>query len=107
VSSGKLDSDRGRRIVELKVFTLPGCSVCPLAKAIASEVAQDLGISYREVDLATQDGLNEGLSYDIMSTPSIVINNDVIVRGRLVSKEKLREEVKMRLEKWKARASSE
>jgi hypothetical protein len=91
VSSGKLDSDRGRRIVELKVFTLPGCS----------------GIAYREVDLATQDGLSEGLSYDIMSTPSIVINNDVIVRGRLVSKEKLREEVKTRLEKWKARTSSE
>jgi glutaredoxin len=93
--------------VELKVFTLPSCSSCPVAKNIASEVAQELGIAYREVNMATKEGMDEGLTYQIMGAPSIVIEDEVITRGRLVSKEKLAEEVKKRLEKWKARASTE
>jgi len=91
--------------MELKVFTLPTCSGCSLAKRIAFEVAQKFGIAYRVVNMATEEGLREGLSYQIMSAPSIVINEEVIVRGHLISKEKLEEEVKKRIEKWKMRAS--
>jgi hypothetical protein len=36
-----------------------------------------------------------------MSTPSIALNDDVIVRGQLISKEKLEEEVAKRIEKWR------
>jgi len=83
--------------MELKVFTLPSCPTCPVAKTIAAEVAKELGILYREIDMATQDGLKEGLSLNIVGTPSIVINSEVVVRGRLISKEKLKEEVEKRL----------
>jgi len=93
--------------MELKVFTLRTCPSCPVAKLIASEVAQKFGIVFRVVDLATEEGVNEGLAYDIRSTPSIVIDEDVIIRGRLISKEKLEEEVKKRIEKWKERVSAE
>ncbi len=93
--------------MELKVFTLPTCPTCPVAKVVASEVAQKLGIVYREVNMATKEGLDEGLAHEIISTPSIVIDKEVIVRGRLISREKLEEEVRTRLEKWKARAGSE
>jgi glutaredoxin len=96
-----------RSLMEMKVFTLPTCPSCPAAKMIASEVAQRLGIVFREVNMATEEGLNEGLAYDIRSTPSISIDREVIVRGRLVSKEKLIEEVSKRLEEWKTRASTE
>jgi len=93
--------------MELKVFTLPTCPSCPMAKMIASEVAQKFGVTFREVNMATEEGLNEGLTYEIRSAPSIVIDQDVIVRGRLISKEKLEEEVKKRIEKWKGRALKE
>jgi len=93
--------------MELKVFTLPTCPGCPVAKIIASEVAQKFGIFFREVNMATEEGLSEGLSYDIRSAPSIAVGEEVIVRGRVISKERLEEEVMKRLEKWKARASSE
>jgi glutaredoxin len=93
--------------MELKVFTLPTCSVCSLAKSIASEVAQKYGIGYREVDMATKEGLSEGNTLQIMASPTIAIDEEVIVRGRLISKEKLEEEVKKRLDKWKARAASQ
>jgi glutaredoxin len=92
--------------LELKVFTLPACPTCPMAKTIASEVAKKFNIGYKEVNIATKEGLNEGLAYDISSTPSIVLNEEVIVRGRLISKERLEEEVNRRLEKWKELASS-
>jgi glutaredoxin len=92
---------------ELKVFTLPGCSSCPVAKQIAFEVAQKFGLAFREVDMNTTEGLEEGLAYNIMSAPSIVLNDDVIVRGQLISRERLEEEVRRRLEKWRARASLE
>ena len=91
--------------MELKVFTLPTCSTCPVAKTIASEVAAKLGVSYREVNLATREGQNEGLAYDILSAPSIVLEDEVIVRGRLLSKLKLEQEVSERIEKWKTRST--
>ncbi|MBS7616199.1 thioredoxin family protein [Candidatus Bathyarchaeota archaeon] len=93
--------------LELKVFTLPSCSVCPVAKQIVFEVAQKLGLGYREVSMSTKEGLEEGLAYQIMSTPSIVFNDEVIVRGHLMSKERLEEEVRKRLEKWRTRVSYE
>jgi glutaredoxin len=92
--------------MELKVFTLPTCSTCPIAKRMASEVAQAFGIAFREVNMATDDGLKEGLACDIRSAPTIVLDEEVVVRGRLLSKEKLEEEVRARVEKWKARAVS-
>ena len=73
--------------MELKVFTLPTCPCCPAAKLIVSET--------------------EGLAYDVRGTPSIAIDTEVIVRGRLISREKLEEEVSKRLEKWKVRVSSQ
>ena len=93
--------------MELKVFTLPTCPTCPIAKVVASETAQKLGIGYREISLATEEGLKQGLVYDVLSTPSFVIDDEVIVRGRLISEEKLEEEVKKRIDKWKERVSKE
>jgi len=93
--------------MELRVFTLPTCPSCPAAKIIASEVALKFNVVFREVNMATQEGLTEGLAYEIRSTPSITIDKEVIVRGRLISKERLEEEVKNRIEKWKERVSTE
>lgn len=76
-----------------------------MAKGIVSEVAQEFKLPYREVSLASKEGLDEGLAYDIMSTPSIVIDDEVITRGKLISKERLAEEVKKRVERWRERVS--
>jgi hypothetical protein len=78
-----------------------------MAKMIASEVAQKLGVTCKEVNLATKEGMDEGLAYDIMSTPSIAIDKEVIARGRLISKERLEEEVMKRIERWRERGAKE
>jgi len=83
--------------MELKVFTLPTCPTCPLAKTIASEVASELGILYREINMATQEGLREGLGHNVFGTPSFAIDDEVIARGIVLSKDKLKQEVKRKL----------
>jgi glutaredoxin len=83
--------------MELKVFTLPTCPSCPLAKTIASEVASELGILYREINMATQEGLTEGLGQNVFGTPSFAIDNEVIARGIVLSKDRLKQEVRRKL----------
>ncbi len=88
-------------MTELKVFTLPTCSTCTVAKKIALEVAQKYGVTFRVVDMATEEGLSEGSSYHVMSAPSIAIDDDIVVRGHLISKKGLEDEIRRRLDKWK------
>ncbi|MCD6445485.1 thioredoxin family protein [Candidatus Bathyarchaeota archaeon] len=85
--------------MELKVFTLPTCSGCSVAKLMASEIARKYGISFRVIDMGEEEGLKEGLAYQVMSAPTIAIDDEIIVRGHLISKERLEEEVKKRLKK--------
>ncbi|MEM3700664.1 MAG: thioredoxin family protein [Candidatus Bathyarchaeia archaeon] len=93
--------------MELKVFTLPTCPVCPTAKIVAREVAEKFGIPFREVNMATEEGFKEGLALEIVGAPSIALDDEVIVRGRLISRKKLEDEVAKRIEKWRRRASAE
>ncbi len=85
--------------MELKVFTLPTCKNCPAAKKISQEIAQKYGLKYAEVDISTPDGQLDGLMYQIMSTPSIAIDTEVIARGKLLSRKELETEVRKRLDK--------
>ncbi|MEM3442814.1 MAG: thioredoxin family protein [Candidatus Bathyarchaeia archaeon] len=86
--------------MELKVFTLPTCSSCPAVKVIARDIAEKFGFVFREVNLATEEGLREGLAYNIMSVPSIVLGDEVIAKGQVLSKERLEMEIAKRIEKW-------
>lgn len=85
------------KAMELKVFTMKTCPNCPAAKQLAKEVASKYNVGYREIDISTPDGEIEGLMYQIMSTPSIAIDDDVIARGKLISQEELENEVRKRL----------
>ena len=93
--------------MELKVFTLPTCPTCPVAKRIVSTVAQKLGIGYREINMATESGRNEGLAANILGAPSIALDSEIIAAGYVVSEEKLEEMVKTRIERWTQRSLQE
>ena len=85
--------------MELKVFTLKTCPNCSQAKKIVREVAEEFNVGFTEIDMETSEGQIEGLMYEVMSTPSIAVDNDVVSRGSLISKKELIEEVKKRLGK--------
>ena len=84
--------------MKLKVFTLPSCQKCPTAKRIAKDVATKYDLDFLEVDISTPDGQLEGLMHQIMSTPSIAIDESVVSRGDLISREELDAEVRKRLD---------
>ena len=83
--------------MKLKVFTLPTCTNCPAAKRLSQEVAKKYGLDYVEVDISTSDGQLDGLMHQIMSTPSIALDDEVVARGRALSREELDTEVRKRL----------
>lgn len=85
--------------MELKVFTLPTCQKCPAAKRMTREIAQKYGIRYTEVDMSTPEGQLDGLMHQIMSTPSIAVDQELIARGKLLSREELETEVRKRLDR--------
>jgi ribonucleoside-triphosphate reductase (formate) len=64
---------------KLKLFTQPSCPKCPAAKEVVDKIKAKFDIEY--YDIKTEDGLAEALSYDIMSTPSIVVFDD---KGKIV-----------------------
>ena len=61
-------------MMKLKVFTQPSCPKCPAAKKTVMQIEGKFRVEY--YDIKTEDGLAEALSYDIMSTPSMVILDD-------------------------------
>ena len=76
---------------KLIVFTKKDCPQCPLAKQIAKEVAKELGLKYEEVDI--EKDLVTALMYNVISTPSIALDEEVIFRGEVPDKQQLKNRI--------------
>jgi len=59
----------------IKIFTKAKCPKCPAVKKIGMELKKE-GVSVLNFDLDTMDGLAEASFYSILSTPSIVIEDE-------------------------------
>jgi len=59
----------------IKIFTKARCPRCPAVKEIGKELKRD-GVPVLSYDLDTIDGLAEASFYSILSTPSIVIEDE-------------------------------
>ena len=83
--------------MELKVFVMEKCPKCPRAKEIDRRVAEKYGLEYVEIHLDTPEGEIEALMHNVVSTPSIALGDEVLVRGDLLPEEALEAEVRKRL----------
>ncbi len=77
--------------MKLIVFTKRDCPNCPNAKRIAKEVAEELGLEFEEIDV--EKDLITALQFNVASTPSIALNEDVLFRGEVPTKEELKREI--------------
>jgi glutaredoxin len=60
--------------MKLKLFTLPNCPKCPLAKQVAETVArQRKDVTLEVIDLSDSDNMISALMMQIASTPSFAI----------------------------------
>jgi glutaredoxin len=58
----------------IKIFTKAECPKCPAAKEIGS-ILQLEGLQVNYYDLETPDGLAEAAFYSVLSTPTIIIED--------------------------------
>jgi len=59
----------------IKIFTKTQCPKCPAVKEIGTELKKE-GIPVLSYDLDTIDGLAEAAFYSILSTPSLIIEDE-------------------------------
>ena len=59
----------------IKIFTKAECPRCPAAKEIGG-ILQKEGLPVTYYDLETPDGLAEAAFYSVLSTPTIIIEDE-------------------------------
>ena len=80
--------------MKLTVYYGKNCPNCPSAKKVAGAVAKENGCEYEEKDI--EESMIEALQLQIASTPSIVLDDEVLFRSTIPSREELLEEIKKR-----------
>ena len=71
---------------EIKVLG-PGCSKCKKTFAVVEKVVESNGV---DADLSKVEDIEEIMRYNIMSTPAIVINETVVMKGKVPSETEVR-----------------
>ena len=64
-----------------------GCVKCNKLEKMISEVAGELGV---EADIIKATDLYELLEYDIIITPGLVVDGEILCSGRLPKKDEIR-----------------
>ena len=73
--------------MEVKVLG-PGCAKCKKAYQVVERVIQDNKL---DVTLTKVDDIMEMMSYNILSTPAIMVDGEVKVKGRVPSENEVKE----------------
>lgn len=63
-----------------------GCPKCKRLEQLTKEVLEEMNMT-AEVEKVT--GMDEIMAYDVLSTPALVINEDVVCSGRLPNKQEI------------------
>ncbi|MFA5382291.1 MAG: thioredoxin family protein [Candidatus Micrarchaeia archaeon] len=77
--------------IYVEIITSPNCIHSPKAVKLIKKVTKEMkGVIIKEVSLLTEEGQERAEGYDIESTPSIIINGEVICEG-LPNKKEMKE----------------
>ncbi|MDG5800295.1 thioredoxin family protein [Marinilabiliaceae bacterium ANBcel2] len=76
--------------VEIKVLGT-GCTKCKTLEKLTREVAEELQL---DATITKVEDIMEIMTYNIASTPAVVVNEKVVVKGRLPSKDELVKQIK-------------
>ena len=73
--------------MEVKVLG-PGCAKCKTTYNVVEKVIKENNL---DVKLSKVDDIMEMMSYNILSTPAIVVDGEVKVKGRVPSESEIKE----------------
>jgi thiol-disulfide isomerase/thioredoxin len=84
-------------MVKIKVFgSTPPCAKCKEVEKRAKKVAEKFP---GQVEVAKVDAISdEGRKYNVMFTPTVVINDKVVAAGKVVSEGDLEKAIKKEME---------
>jgi len=84
-------------MIKIKVFgSTPPCAKCKEVEKRATKVAERYS---GQVEVVKFDAISEeGRKYNVMFTPTVVINDKVVVAGEVVSEGELEKAIKKELE---------
>ena len=69
-------------MLEIEVFTSPGCSKCAHARQVLERLVEELGderIRWREVNIL--DELDYAVDLGVLTTPAIAMNGELVFSG--------------------------
>ena len=61
----------------ITLYTRPGCHLCDDARAVVERICADLGESFQEVDITTDDDLEDRVGEDVPVTFFYVRKHDL------------------------------
>ena len=73
--------------MEVKVLG-PGCAKCKTTYNVVEKVIKENNL---DVKLSKVDDIMEMMSYNILSTPAVVVDGEVKVKGRVPSESEIKE----------------
>ena len=73
--------------MEVKVLG-PGCAKCKTTYSIVEKVIKESGL---DVELTKVDDIMEMMSHNIMTTPAVVVDGEVKIKGRVPSEREIKE----------------
>jgi small redox-active disulfide protein 2 len=71
--------------MEIKILGM-GCPKCNRLEVLAREAASDAGVEATFTKVRDMDAI---LTYDVISTPALVIDEEVMASGRIPRKEEI------------------
>jgi small redox-active disulfide protein 2 len=76
----------GRAKMEIKVLG-PGCAKCGTTKKLIAKVVEEMGV---DANIEPVTDLLEITKYEVMSTPGVVIDGEVVSSGKVPSRDEVR-----------------
>lgn len=67
----------------------PGCAKCKNLEKLTREVVSENGI---DAEISKVEDINKIMKYNIFVTPALVINEEVVIKGRLPAKTEIKKQ---------------
>jgi glutaredoxin len=81
--------------MKAELFFSPVCPYCPYARELLNQYQQDNpGFQYVEVDTFTEEGIERGMSLQVMAVPCLVVDDEIKLSGWPFTTEDIFEAVK-------------
>jgi glutaredoxin len=67
---------------QIELFFSPACPYCPHARALLKKYKEDNpDFEYTEVDTFTPEGVERGMSLQVMAVPCLVVDEEIKLSG--------------------------